>query len=370
MPSYKDHPVPELKGDPVDSDETIFLHPTLAQYDKWLHTVCKVLRAIGILWLVPMALGLEFEQGEYLPIVPGNVDDADDPLFQYVVVAMAIAEGSLQHLPETENALFNRVNCQKNYQFICTAITGLSAQLLAKCATTFPNVFSFIDVHAKPHLLAGLRELADIHSIYQLDGASVNSATAWRTTFSAIRKKVEPDTQSITDWINGVAKAVQALNNVRVATDAINGAVCGNVIDVLGSFEDLSSMTASLWLSRADALRTRNENEAISWSELFDDIHSFLASDARQEEQEATNDSGVGKKRKAPSGSSAPIYYTMDEAMHKIAAYFSATAGHSAPRCPASGGGRTEEAAGLSESCLQSPSPWRHSIVPSLRPDE
>eukprot|EP00961_Rhodomonas_salina_P270744 3658505-Rhodomonas_salina.2 len=63
MPSYKDHPVPELKGDPVDSEETIFRRPTLAQYEKWLHTVRKVLRAIGILWLVPMALGLEFERG-------------------------------------------------------------------------------------------------------------------------------------------------------------------------------------------------------------------------------------------------------------------------------------------------------------------
>eukprot|EP00961_Rhodomonas_salina_P144353 1943699-Rhodomonas_salina.1 len=254
---------------------------------------------------------------------------------------MAIAEGALQHLPETEHQLFNSAKCQKNYQFICTAITGLSVQLSAKCSTTFPNVFGFIDVHAKPHPLAGLRELADIHRVYQRDGASVNSATAWRATFLAIRRKVEPDMQSITDWINGVAKAVQALNNSLVATDAINGTVCGNVIDVLGSFDDLSSTTASQWLSRADALRTRNENEAISWSELFDDIHSFLTSDSRQEEQDAANDSGVGKKRKTQSGASAPVYYTIDEAMSKIAAYFSA-AGTSAPRCPASGGGEDQ----------------------------
>eukprot|EP00961_Rhodomonas_salina_P254831 3444144-Rhodomonas_salina.1 len=193
MQSYKDHPVlvPELKGNPVDDDKTIFRRLTLAQYEKWLHTVCKVLGAISILWLVPMALGLEFECGEYMQIVPGNDNYPDDPLFQYVVVAMAIAEGALQHLPETENALFNHVNCQKNYQFICTAIAGLSVQLSAKCSTTFLNVFGFINVHAKhwQHLLAGLCELADIHSVYQCYGASVNSATAWRATFSAIGKK-------------------------------------------------------------------------------------------------------------------------------------------------------------------------------------
>eukprot|EP00961_Rhodomonas_salina_P018607 250432-Rhodomonas_salina.2 len=263
MQSYKDHPVPELKGDPVDDDETIFRRPTLAQYEKWLHTVCKVLGAISILWLVPMVLGLEFERGEYIPIVPGNDNNPDDPLFQYVVVAMAIAEGTLQHLPETENELFNRVN------------------------STFLNVFGFINVHAKQHPLAGLRELSDIHSVYQCNGASVNSATSWRATFLAIHKKVEQDTQSlsITDWINGPEL-----------------------------------------------------NEAISWSELFDNIHSFLASDSRQEEQDSANDSGVGKKRKAPSGVSAPVYYTIDEAMSKIAAFFSVS-GHSAPSRPASGGG-------------------------------
>eukprot|EP00961_Rhodomonas_salina_P127923 1724323-Rhodomonas_salina.2 len=120
MPSYKDHLIPELRGNPVDEEETIFCSPTLAQ-------------AISILWLVPMALGLEFELGnlKYLLIVPGNNDYSDYPLFQYVVVAMAIAEGTLQHLPETENALFNCMNCQKNNQFICTAIEGLSAQLLS-----------------------------------------------------------------------------------------------------------------------------------------------------------------------------------------------------------------------------------------------
>lgn len=113
----------------------------------------------------------------HLHRTPHEADDGDEPLFHYIVVAMAIAEGALQHLPETRDPLLNRDNFQRNYQFICTSIAGVSAQLSNKCSPSFPNVFGFLNVHATPHPLAGFRELADIHRIYQRDGAIVNSAT-------------------------------------------------------------------------------------------------------------------------------------------------------------------------------------------------
>eukprot|EP00961_Rhodomonas_salina_P184072 2485279-Rhodomonas_salina.1 len=57
--SYKDHPIPELKGEPTCYDTT-FLRPTKAVYEKWMTSVRKVLGTLGIYWIIPMALALEF----------------------------------------------------------------------------------------------------------------------------------------------------------------------------------------------------------------------------------------------------------------------------------------------------------------------
>eukprot|EP00961_Rhodomonas_salina_P198522 2677874-Rhodomonas_salina.1 len=84
--SYKDHPIPELKGEPrATGDDTTFLRPTKAVYEKWMTSVRKVLGALGIYWIIPMALALEFERGRYHELVDGMPDDNDDPIFQYIV---------------------------------------------------------------------------------------------------------------------------------------------------------------------------------------------------------------------------------------------------------------------------------------------
>eukprot|EP00961_Rhodomonas_salina_P121611 1637423-Rhodomonas_salina.1 len=67
-----------------------------------------------------MALGLEFVLGAYL--VDGVLDDGDDPVFQYIVVSLAIGHGALQSLPARENALLNVDNCARNYQYIIQTI--------------------------------------------------------------------------------------------------------------------------------------------------------------------------------------------------------------------------------------------------------
>eukprot|EP00961_Rhodomonas_salina_P134881 1814247-Rhodomonas_salina.1 len=58
-----------------------------------------------------MALSLEFRLGKYLPLVNGAVDDGDDPVFQYIVVALAIEHGGRQSLPECDNPLLDADHC-------------------------------------------------------------------------------------------------------------------------------------------------------------------------------------------------------------------------------------------------------------------
>eukprot|EP00961_Rhodomonas_salina_P027711 374295-Rhodomonas_salina.1 len=101
-PSYKDHPIPKLKGDPTGHDDETFLRPTKAMYDKWLTTVCKVLGALGLFWIIPMALALEFECGQYCsgPLIDDVRDNCNDLVFQYIVVALAISAGAQQSAME------------------------------------------------------------------------------------------------------------------------------------------------------------------------------------------------------------------------------------------------------------------------------
>eukprot|EP00961_Rhodomonas_salina_P036429 489606-Rhodomonas_salina.1 len=66
-----------------------------------------------------MALALEFaERGQYRPLIDDVRDDGDDPLFQYIVVALAITAGAQQSLPEPQNVLLDVDNCRKNYHYV------------------------------------------------------------------------------------------------------------------------------------------------------------------------------------------------------------------------------------------------------------
>eukprot|EP00961_Rhodomonas_salina_P256471 3466027-Rhodomonas_salina.1 len=314
-PGYKDHPIPKLKGDPAGDDDETFLCPTVtkAMYDKWLTTVLKVLGALGLFWIIPMALALEFEHGQYSPLIDGVRDDKDDLVFQYIVVALAITAGAQQSLLEPQNALLDLDNCRKNYHYVIQSVPGFSAQLTSKCASSFPNIFGHQEALAALHPLDGLRELADIHSNFQWEGAAVNASTAWQDNFSVMQW--DPlEKQSIIDWINAIEKTVQGLRLARVSQEAINGVVCGNVIDSVTSFDDASNPTAARWLTRGDTLCTSNDNVVFKWSELFDTLHSYLTADARKGESTLTEPPVAGRKRKAAAvkpGNTAAVYYTL-----------------------------------------------------------
>eukprot|EP00961_Rhodomonas_salina_P276289 3732320-Rhodomonas_salina.1 len=117
-----------------------------------------------------MALSLEFVMGAYMPLVDGVRDDGDDPVFQYIVVSLAIGHGALQSLPAPDNELLDVANCARNYQYIIQTIAGFSAQISSKCYGAFPRVFATQDAIASMHPLAGLREFADIRRNYQREG--------------------------------------------------------------------------------------------------------------------------------------------------------------------------------------------------------
>eukprot|EP00961_Rhodomonas_salina_P021996 296006-Rhodomonas_salina.1 len=297
-PGYKDHPIPELKGDPAGDDDKTFLRPTKAMYDKWLTTVRKVLGTLGLFWIIPMALALKFERGQYCPLIDSVRDDTDDLVFQYIVVSLALAAGAQQSLLEPTNALLDLDNCLKNYHCVIQSVAGFSAQLTSKCASSFPNIFGHQEALTATHPLDCLREFADIHSNFQCEGEAVNASTAWQDNFAVMQRDLEPETQNIMDWINSIEKTVQGLRLASVSQEAINGAVCGNVIDSLLSFEDVSNPTAAQWLMLADALHTRNDSVVYEWSELFDTLHSYLTADASKGERTATENLASGRKHK------------------------------------------------------------------------
>eukprot|EP00961_Rhodomonas_salina_P161978 2181728-Rhodomonas_salina.1 len=200
-----------------------------------------------------MALSLEFVMGAYMPLVDGVQDDGDDPIFQYIVVSLAIGHCALQSLPAPDNAL--------------------------------------IDV-----------------------------ANSWKKNFTAIQKLIKPQTRLIGDWICEIEKTVQGLALAKVPGDAVNGAVCGNVIDCLGSFDDASDPTAARWLQRVDTMRTRNDARGYVWSELCDVIQSHLAANALKEEgTEAASAHTTPRKRKTVAPDGAAVFYTLAQVQ---AAYF------------------------------------------------
>eukprot|EP00961_Rhodomonas_salina_P290507 3925465-Rhodomonas_salina.1 len=249
-------------------------------------------------------------------------DDSDDPVSQYIIVAQAIKHRAQQSLPEQSDPLLNVEQCQKNYHYIVQTIAGFSAQISSKCCTAFPHVFSKQDMMAVLHLLAGLCEFTDIHHQYQCNSTSVNLSSAWKANFEALSEEIQLNTSSISAWINNMKKSVQGLNLAKVPSDAIDGAVCSNVIDKLGSFTDASDVVDARWLSRSDSLRTRSDLRVYAWNELFDILQSYLSKDASKEECTTGGAPTSGpRKRKVVQPDGAAAFFTLAQ-MQQMYAYF------------------------------------------------
>lgn len=340
--SWKDQPIENLIG---DATGYTFLTPTRGQCHAWLDELRKVLAALGYRWMIPMALSLEFERGRYVDIVTHQPDNNYDPIFQYVVVALAINAGALLSLPRRSRPLTSRKSCGKNYKYIFESIALFSSKLLKHCKLSFPRLFQHHNPLELPHPLAGLREFADLHRGYNRDVAVVNPSTAWEEASTALRQPLEPTTARITDWINGVDVAVQKLITARVLPASIDGAVCGNVISKLSHFEDQSAQTMR-WITRADNFCTRNEQQPYQWRELFDEVHASLAVDRHSADE---GEVVAGKKRQKPNlggPGSAQVFYTLAQlqsafflGQQNVAAGTSTPALGTTPGAPPKGGG-------------------------------
>eukprot|EP00961_Rhodomonas_salina_P190955 2576632-Rhodomonas_salina.1 len=162
------------------------------------------------------------------------------------------------------------------------------------------------------HQLAGLREFADIHLHYQRDGHTINASAAWKKNFAAMHKLLKLQTHLISQWMGDIEKTVQGLALAKVSSEAVNVAVCWNVIDCLGSFDYASDPTAALWLQQADTMQTRNDACSYVWSELYDLVQSHLAADSLKEEcnNEASTHETL-KKRKTVSTDWAQVFFTL-----------------------------------------------------------
>eukprot|EP00961_Rhodomonas_salina_P178874 2413375-Rhodomonas_salina.1 len=98
--------------------------------------------------------------GNWIPLVDENhPDDPSDFVFQYVVVARAIAAGALDSLPTRDEPLEDHCHCSKNYRYIVNLIASFSLQLSTHCSGTFPTSRLFVNqnLHMAPHPLTGLR---------------------------------------------------------------------------------------------------------------------------------------------------------------------------------------------------------------------
>eukprot|EP00961_Rhodomonas_salina_P237650 3212384-Rhodomonas_salina.1 len=163
------------------------IQPSKAQYVHWLDSFSKILLALLYGWIVPMALELEFRDGNWIPLVNKNhPDDPSDFVFQYVVVARAIAAGALDSLPKWDEPLEDHCHCSKNYQYIVNSIALFSSQLSTCCSGTFQRLFVNQNLHIAPHPWTCLREFATLHSIYVVENKIENSLTAWIKAFAAL----------------------------------------------------------------------------------------------------------------------------------------------------------------------------------------
>eukprot|EP00961_Rhodomonas_salina_P296062 3936020-Rhodomonas_salina.4 len=135
---YKDHPIPQLKGDVQNGGR--MLCPTQEQYEDWWNQTSKSLSVIGHQFIGPMALGLTFEKGAYVPIAPVL---AAGKTMETILCSSTLGQpGNCQ---QCQNVILKKLDpliyddpCSKNYYYLVQAIAGFSSQLYSSCLEAFP----------------------------------------------------------------------------------------------------------------------------------------------------------------------------------------------------------------------------------------
>ena len=204
-------------------------------------------------------------------------------MYKRQIVQRAIEAGALDHLPKRRDPLLDANNCNKNYRHVVASIASFSAQLAHRCRNAFPRIFVQLDLHAVPHPLTGLRELASLHLIFDRNLDAADSGQAWIDCFKAIAAHLVANTKVIRNWLNNFDTMVKALTLAHVVPRAIDGAVCGNVIARIAGLTE-SSATATRWIARSINLKCANKAEMYVWSTLFDELCAELETDMLDEE--------------------------------------------------------------------------------------
>ena len=173
MPSpWKDFGVEKLRGTVIpNGDENVeksYMTPSTTGYNKWMVNVKKTLGACGQKWLLTMALKLQFEDGDFLPIVDPDFQDAFNGLeFKYVTVQCVVDAGGEQSLPQTNNPqhnLYHGDHLDVNFKYAIESIATFSAQMSLRCIDCFPHIYGRLTVEAHP--FEGLHEFRLLHLEY------------------------------------------------------------------------------------------------------------------------------------------------------------------------------------------------------------
>ena len=135
MPSpWKDFGVEKLRGAVIpNTDGNSFQTPSLATYNKWMVNIKKTLGACKQSWILKMALKLNYQEGDFLPVVdPPDPDCIDGLPFKYVTVQNVLDAGGQQSLPEPEDPqrdLYSGDHLDLNYKYTIKSIAHFSAQM-------------------------------------------------------------------------------------------------------------------------------------------------------------------------------------------------------------------------------------------------
>ena len=133
-----------------DAAEKCYQTPSTTVYNKWMVNVKKTLGACGQKWLLAMALKLQLEDGDFLPIVDPDFQDLFHGFeFKYVTIQNALDAGGEDGMPQPDDPhrnLYHGDHFDENFKYIIELIMMFSAQMSLRCIDCFPHIYGRLTV--------------------------------------------------------------------------------------------------------------------------------------------------------------------------------------------------------------------------------
>ena len=139
--SWKDFRIDPLRGDEIPNKdqnaEKKFKKPSKKQYLRWLVNFKNALQALGLSWMIPMAMALPFSDGAFDQLIDVRIpDEHDSVFFQLKVVERAIAAGALMEIPMFDDWDVGE-NLTDNFRWVIKQIAMFNAQASWRLSTPF-----------------------------------------------------------------------------------------------------------------------------------------------------------------------------------------------------------------------------------------